>query len=139
MWLVRELRAQVSRFALALGVVACGVVAFGTCLPLVAGGTRLGAPARAYGSSPVSLDNSLIRYPEGWMLLAIVVAALLLLGVYRRYRLGRPVVTLLAIGIALAVPVSRIARQRARCSIRAATGLPSPPGIASVLSTSSST
>ena len=113
MWLLREVRAQLVRFGLALGVLAAGIVILGTCLPLVDGGTRLGAPARAYGSSPVSLDNALIRYQEGWLLFGTGAAALLLLAVYRRYRFGRVLVALLVIGIALAVP---------RLSDRAAAG-----------------
>ena len=95
-WLLRELRAQLSRFGLALGVLSAGVVVLGLCLPIADG-------ASSSGESPVSLDNALIGYGEGWLLLALISAALVLLGTYRRYRYGRPLVALLAVGIALAV------------------------------------
>ena len=96
-WLLRELRAQVSRFGLALGVVSAGVAVLGLCLPIV-------DRAEVSGASPVGLDNALIGHREGWVLLALVSAALTLLGAYRRSRYGRPLVALLVIGVALAVP-----------------------------------
>jgi hypothetical protein len=95
-WLLRELRAQLSRFGLALGVLSAGVVVLGLCLPIV---DRAGIS----GESPVALDNSLIGYREGFVLLALTSAALLLLGAYRRYGLARPVVALLVVALGIAI------------------------------------
>jgi hypothetical protein len=49
----------------------------------------------------VGVDNALIRFREGLLLVGLAAVALLMLGIYRRYRLGRPLIALRVVGIAL--------------------------------------
>lgn len=103
MWLLREIRAQLSRFALALGLFSVGVIAFGTSLPMIDSLGRPSGASRISGESPVGLENAMIGYREGWFVVGIASAALLLLGIYRRYRYVRPVVAALVATLALTV------------------------------------
>jgi hypothetical protein len=98
MWLLRELHAQVSRFGLALGVVAAALIVVGACLPLI---ERIppGFGGGAYSENPVRLENALIGYREGWFLIALAMTIVLMLLGYRRVRRLRPVVALLIAGI----------------------------------------
>lgn len=91
MWLAREIGAQLSRFGLALGLLSACVVVGGLCLPMIEAQieaqSRLGAQqltgSGLRGPSPVRIDNALIGYSEGWVVLGLAAGVVAVLALYR--------------------------------------------------------
>jgi hypothetical protein len=97
-WLLRELLAQVSRLGLALGVLSAGAILVAVCLPIYERFPPLAGPG-VYSRSPVRLENSLIGYREGWILVGLLAVGLGLLFAYRRLGRLRPVAALALLGL----------------------------------------
>jgi hypothetical protein len=104
-WLFTELRAQLTRMGLGLGVFAAASIIVGTALPMVE------ERRRVFGESPVGLDNALIAHREGWLLVALAAGIVLALAAYRVSGLLRPLVAIaiVALGLATDLAATRIA------------------------------
>jgi hypothetical protein len=104
-WLVREVRAQVTRFGLSLGVLSAALIVAGTGLPMI------DAPLRSARSDSFGLDNALIAHLEGWLFVGFAAALALVLFGYRYAGPLRPLLALAVIGLGSATQwaVTRVA------------------------------